>query len=288
MIIISDQVGQLCNRLWAYAPFIAAAIHHRKIIYLPGLAPYAALFPNLACHPLIRLNLFSHPKLQYWSDRLLDQGIILAERKKISRFVQALICTDASDLLQQNLRRRHHAIRSWTAKKPNSLLTLHKEEVLAIFQLRGHEAAQTNRAVANNKIAIGVHVRGGDYRKWMGGKYYFDADFYIRALNDLAQEVVTRGGTPVFYIASNENISAIVESVDGCLNTTGANVDEDLLRLSACDFILGPPSTFSMWASFYGETPLRFVYDKDQKMDLNDFKIIISQDTFEDGTGIWP
>jgi len=31
---------------------------------------------------------------------------------------------------------------------------------------------------------------------------------------------------------------------------------EDLCTLSECDYILGPPSTFSQWASFYGGRPL--------------------------------
>jgi hypothetical protein len=31
---------------------------------------------------------------------------------------------------------------------------------------------------------------------------------------------------------------------------------EDLYSLARCDYLLGPPSTFSLWASFYGNVPL--------------------------------
>jgi hypothetical protein len=30
---------------------------------------------------------------------------------------------------------------------------------------------------------------------------------------------------------------------------------EDLYALASCDYIIGPPSTFSQWASFYGNVP---------------------------------
>ena len=59
---------------------------------------------------------------------------------------------------------------------------------------------------------------------------------------------------------------------------------EDLYALSICDYILGPPSTFSMWASFYGGVPLRFIKHSNDKIFLREFSRIISQDVFENGT----
>ena len=36
---------------------------------------------------------------------------------------------------------------------------------------------------------------------------------------------------------------------------------EDLYALARCDYLIGPPSTFSAWASFYGKVPLYFIED---------------------------
>ena len=48
---------------------------------------------------------------------------------------------------------------------------------------------------------------------------------------------------------------------------------EDLYALAACDYIIGPPSTFSRWASFYGKTPLWEMRDADSSPKLEEFEI---------------
>jgi hypothetical protein len=47
----------------------------------------------------------------------------------------------------------------------------------------------------------------------------------------------------------------------------------DMYSLAACDYIVGPPSTFSQWASFYGSVPLCIVRDAEHRLSLNDFVI---------------
>ena len=53
--------------------------------------------------------------------------------------------------------------------------------------------------------------------------------------------------------------------------------------MSLADYIMGVPSTFSMWASFYGKVPLRILQYKDEKVQLNQFSAIVSQNEFENG-----
>jgi hypothetical protein len=36
---------------------------------------------------------------------------------------------------------------------------------------------------------------------------------------------------------------------------------EDLYAFAGCDLLVGPPSTFTAWAAFYGEVPLLHVED---------------------------
>lgn len=47
---------------------------------------------------------------------------------------------------------------------------------------------------------------------------------------------------------------------------------EDMYSLAECDYIIGPPSTYTMWASFYGEVPLYMVDNPSLKPVLSDFK----------------
>jgi hypothetical protein len=48
---------------------------------------------------------------------------------------------------------------------------------------------------------------------------------------------------------------------------------EDLYSLAQCDFLAGPPSTFTLWASFYGKVPLYMAKDIHKVPSLSDFQI---------------
>jgi hypothetical protein len=52
---------------------------------------------------------------------------------------------------------------------------------------------------------------------------------------------------------------------------------EDMYALAGCDYIIGPPSTFSMWASFIGKVPLFHLHDREINFSLSDFKVIIHE-----------
>ena len=58
---------------------------------------------------------------------------------------------------------------------------------------------------------------------------------------------------------------------------------EDVYALSQCDYILGPPSTFSMWASFIGDVPLRIVKYANENITLDQFSPILYQNVFKNG-----
>ena len=61
-----------------------------------------------------------------------------------------------------------------------------------------------------------------------------------------------------------------------CLNN--GNEIEDLITLSQCDYLIGPPSTFNIWASFYGEVPTYHIEDSEFEFELNDFRILYDLD----------
>jgi hypothetical protein len=45
----------------------------------------------------------------------------------------------------------------------------------------------------------------------------------------------------------------------------------DLYALAGCDWILGPLSTFSQWAAFFGNKPLLFLHSQNDSVKLNRF-----------------
>jgi len=48
---------------------------------------------------------------------------------------------------------------------------------------------------------------------------------------------------------------------------------EDMYAFARCDYLIGPPSTFTLWASFYGCVPLNLIRSSDQRQALADFRV---------------
>ena len=99
---------------------------------------------------------------------------------------------------------------------------------------------------SNSNSKLGVHVRRRDYKKFLDGRYYYHPDVYkiwikhaLRQIKDQNVEILFFTDDPSFV---NVNFLDV-----GSLASTAL---DDLHGLSKCNFILGPPSTFTMWAAF--------------------------------------
>ena len=46
---------------------------------------------------------------------------------------------------------------------------------------------------------------------------------------------------------------------------------EDMYALAECDYVVGPPSSYSMWASFYGDKPLYTIRNVNKTINLKYF-----------------
>ena len=106
-------------------------------------------------------------------------------------------------------------------------------------------------------VVVGIHKRRGDYRSWKGGIYFYEDSVYDRLMNEMRD--CLKGKAVQFKVFSDENAKRSAE--------------EDQHLMSQCDYIIGPPSTFSTWASFMGKVPLLHIMDKDQKVRLCDFRM---------------
>jgi hypothetical protein len=47
----------------------------------------------------------------------------------------------------------------------------------------------------------------------------------------------------------------------------------DLYALAQCDYIFGPVSTFSQWASFYGNKPLLHLENHEAQVEREQFRV---------------
>ncbi|QJW87999.1 hypothetical protein HNV11_00730 [Spirosoma taeanense] len=123
---------------------------------------------------------------------------------------------------------------------------------------------------ASRSILVGVHIRRGDYRQWQNGKYCYPDAVYAQ----LMQSIVDLYGHDRvgFVLCSNEPINE--ENFRQFNVAIPRNTFiEELTLLSGCDQIIGPPSSFSGWASFVGNTPLYHIIDYTKPLSATSFEV---------------
>jgi len=126
-----------------------------------------------------------------------------------------------------------------------------------------------------SKVILAVHIRRGDYKEFMGGKYFYEDETYLKYI----RQIINLLGKPVEVIlfTNDNNINMNNFQIDNCnVFISKGTVWEDYSLMSKSDYIIGPPSTFSMWASYIGAKPLYLIEDlTDNIVTLNQFRVIL-------------
>ncbi len=163
---------------------------------------------------------------------------------------------------QQMLSRRHVAVVGWEARWYDLFLK-YKSEIIDLFAFRPSvvKACEPLLAPTDGSYRLGVHVRRGDYATWYDGKYLFSDEQFLSLIQ---QFLVLHPGAKVFICGNDPTLDK--DRYRRELSGTDVvfpkgNAAEDLYVLSECDYLIGPPSTFSLTASMYHDTPLYWIKD---------------------------
>lgn len=134
------------------------------------------------------------------------------------------------------------------------------------------KAARFWRERVKGKVVVGVHVRRGDYREWNGGRFFYEDKIYVANILSVVKDLSSRGPITVMLF-SNEDIDMSnfqIRGVDVVLSRGSAI--EDHFLMSKCDYLFGPPSTFSRWGAYMGRKPLAFIKSREETLRIKDFK----------------
>jgi hypothetical protein len=150
-------------------------------------------------------------------------------------------------------------------------LAKHAQAVRSFFRplprIRENVNTIVARARARSDILVGIHIRHGDYRLYRNGRYFYPTAAYATLMHrarGLFGELVG------FLVCSDEPQDR--SRFDGLEVSFGSgHLVEDMYALAGCDYILGPPSTFSWWASFYGGVRICWILDPDQDLRVDAF-----------------
>jgi hypothetical protein len=166
-------------------------------------------------------------------------------------------------------------VKGWAFRDPENFKK-HRQLLLDAWMpnkyYRNNAEQYFNKYESGNDFVIGVHRRGGDYKNFEGGKWYYTSAQYSEKMKEIKSLEIFRNKKIAFVICTNEREVSLQDTGNFSVFNEERHFIEDLYLLAKCDYIIGPPSTFSMWASFYGSRPLYMIKEMETKITDEIFK----------------
>ncbi|MDB5280355.1 MAG: hypothetical protein JWR61_5310 [Ferruginibacter sp.] len=291
MVLLFAKEGQLANRLWQSSFFIANAIEHNYSLLHLGFAEYIIYFNENVCvhscnarwriidfettlkkdrllikyanlskayfekhnrhYPFIReLNFFDYAPQA--------DGYDLSQKKFLKTVRSNIVLVDGWQFIDNSSFKKH-------ANTLRKIFTPNKKYVDNVESLK-------QECYIRYDVVVGVHLRKGDYATFNKGKWLFSNADYVSFMRQVKAFPSFSNKKVGFLLCSDGQINSTDFEEFGIVCTNN-NFIEDLYALSFCDLIIGPPSTYSSWASFYGNKPLLHITELDMRITEQGFKI---------------
>lgn len=265
MKVICDAPGQTCNRLWTYVATLSECIVKKKKMVVLFFDYTIEDFPHL-----LHSQYIYFPFYQPW---YLNRG------NGWNNFKGGTWKLTHSERWDKFFRFMGF-IKGWHTRRNTQYIAEAKKDLQQIFTPKDSIVDAAEGIIAglrkDSDVVIGVHIRRGDYKEWNEGRFYYSFEEYHQFMKRVAALFPDKRVS--FFISSNEKLSKeMFPDVHVDFHTGGnAGVITDLHTLSLCDYIIGPFSTFSRWASFIGEKPICYLKDKNQILKLESFSVMNS------------
>ena len=279
----------LANRMWQFAYFLAFAMEHKITLINSSFAEHAEHFEgtrqNLFCSfPQIRIPFAINInwlnrifKISLWFKRISKS---LRHRMPILNNIFSFISIkekyfnlDKKENYELITKYKIVFIEGWKIRC-NRTLIRHNHAVKKYFMPRNKNIENVESILKpikkKHNILIGLHIRRGDYNEY-APQYYFTYEDYVLFIMKIIKYFKDENNI-AFIICSDEKIDRELFEQYPCYYSTGHYI-EDMYILSKCNYIFGVCSTFSLWASFFGEVPLHTIENKDFNITKEGFKI---------------
>lgn len=290
MVVLYSKEGQLANRLWQAAHFLANAIEYKYRLLHVGFSDYIEHFRESIDGIGSNISVkFVDEKEMAFSEVLLFRYISISEQiagglKLQLPFIRRIYFLEFSAVTYAISRpsfiklckRNIVLVDGWFFDDKEALMKqadfvrktftpnkIYKENINAIFQ----------GFFLKYDIVVGVHIRRKDYRTYRNGTWFYSDEDYVLFIKKVQALTSFQNKSVAFFICSDEKINYSVFSHLNIIKST-SNIIEDLYTLSMCHYVIGPPSTYSAWASFYGKVPILHITDKGQNITEDLFKIM--------------
>lgn len=148
----------------------------------------------------------------------------------------------------------------------------YKEEIKALFKNECPEIIE-KYFPDKNKITIGVHIRRGDYKYYKDGKYYYTDEVYQNAVKSFTENLNLKDFNIIIFTNDKDlDKEFYLKNFKNCFfSCEEFQIDYELMK--NCNYLIGAPSSFTMWASYLGNVPLYHIKEKNQAVTRECFKI---------------
>lgn len=294
MVVINYKGGQLANRIVLFAHFIVNAIEHKHALVNPEFDEYTPYFEgpatgNFQGYP-ITLGHYRHHKINRAYSRIVRLWADITYRWMPEtpwyRIVRIFKSHDKRELIYDlnqpdfiaSAKTKTVIAEGWLFKD-RAHIEKHGDVLRQIFTPVEPYRSQAEEAIAEARkevdVLIGVHIRRGDYARFWGGKWYYEDDVYEAKMLALQDYYATQGKRCGFFVCTNETLHRSNYDSSLRIYADRRHFIVDLHALSRCDGIIGPPSTFSIWASFYGKKPLTQLETAETSPLLGEYRSIL-------------
>tara|TARA_Y100001978_G_scaffold118378_1_gene105547 strand:- start:41 stop:817 length:777 start_codon:yes stop_codon:yes gene_type:complete len=237
IIIIIEKYGGFCNRFFQSIHYHAFSIENNIIFFNPSMLG------------LLRFD----NNLYYFLDKVNNFFLCIFSKtlRLIFRRNNINITINNNNYIK--------IVSGWDFRE-NKLTERHHEKLKRIYRFERKNFSKKTKILINylenlkkkGKYIIGLHIRRNDYKSWNNGQYYFSDDFYLFVINNLRVNFTKKNKEPYIVVVSDEPISSEI----GFDLVSNGSWKEDQIILQNCDLLVGPPSTYSMWASYISQIPL--------------------------------
>lgn len=283
MLILASKYGRLCNRLFHYAKFVTLAAEYQLSTANIAFDEYVEYFQKTSQDLFFRFppNESIFPTNRTFRNLIYRfiARVVLAVEKYIDANNITFIRTEFNntyELSNKDLidRSRKGLVFFYGWPKLDKKLYIKHYDVLRSFfepldQYVQNVKVIIERARDRADVLIGVHIRRSDYKYWKNGEYYFEIDVYKKCMR--RAEELFPSKRVAFLVCSDEYLDSGKFSMFQSYMGSG-HLIEDLYALAACDYLVGTLSTYSSWASFYGNIPLYVINDAECPKSLSDFR----------------
>ncbi|MBP5339294.1 MAG: glycosyltransferase [Prevotella sp.] len=261
-MIFAHDKGRLCNNILQYGHVYAWGREHGRATMSMRFAYKYRYFK--ICHTA-RHNFIFYVMAKYGA----KWGLI-----PVVRFDEP--DADYSREEQMMAERRNVVAEGWYARWYDLFLK-YKQEIVSLFAFDEKVMVRPETLMEKQPktdLKLGMHIRRGDYKEFYDGRFFYSDQQYISLIRQFLA-LHPQQSVQIFICGSERSLDRNAYKAafpeHNVLFPQG-NPGEDLYLLSRCDYLIGPPSTFSLVASMYRDVPLYWVEDADKPLCGESFK----------------